>query len=305
MWKGWSGISILLGTMTGIMAVSWNLTPTFSHYKETTLVAASPLSVTASPWRYNPQQVPKYDTRIHVEAGDRFVTGKTLNTTRDLIETVSLKVVGKNLGVLPLRTAHILLYATSDGYIKAVSSVFPQSEVTNATGQTAGFTYQSNIVLPMYLYSDPAYLANTLTHELTHVTLNQEELGAELPTWLNEGFAWYNGLQAERAISPVSEQQLFNLLMNGVVSARNDGKLLPLTAGEDVILHHNAQYNLEFFDYLAVNHLISTYGIRKFQGFLDNIHGEGLNNSFLHAFGISIQMYESHFYQTFQGGQMF
>lgn len=297
----WLRVFMLAGAMAGLVAMAWNAGPSLMHYNETSLVLPATVKNPSGPWTYGIGETPHYTVQVHIEAGDTSVPNASLQQARRLITSVSLKVVAQNIGGLPLRPTDVLLYGSSAGYIGAVSSVFPQSEATNAAGQTAGFTYQSNVVIPLYVYANPAYLANTLTHELTHVTLNQEELGMELPTWVNEGFAWYNGMEAEQRIDPASEQQLYQLLLNGINVARQQGELLPLTVGEGVVLHNNAQYNLEFFDYLAIKQLIATYGIDQFQRFLKNIHGEGVAASFERTFGISMRTYETNFYRGFQG----
>lgn len=299
MGKVWSGIALTTGSVVTVVSMGWGAPFALPHYTEQTLHLANRQTL-SSPWVVGNMRPPVVPLTVDVTAGDATVPNKALAKTAGLIQAVSLGIIQENIGTLPLQPAEFLLYGSPAGYIQAVAAVFPKSEVTTATGQTAGFTFHSDVVIPMYLYSSDAYLANTLTHELTHVTLNQDSLGAQLPTWINEGFAWYNGMQAEAKISPAEETSLFNLLLKGVEAARGNGQLLPLTAGEQDVLHHNAQYNLEFFDYLAVNSLIDKYGLQKFREFLRSIHGEGVQGSFLKTFGISLDHYERNFYQSYE-----
>lgn len=296
----WPGISMVGLSMVNIAAMGWGASFSFPHYMEKSLLVPSLPGTHATPWPETSVTTTNYEVHLQIAEGDHSVTYQSLQRARKLIDAVGFKVVSENVGTLPLRPAEVYLYGSSGGYLQAVAHVFPKSEITIASGQTAGFTYSSSVVIPMYLYTNKAYLANTLTHELTHVVLNQEHLGALLPTWLNEGFAWYNGMEAERRVNPASEQRLYQLLLSGIQSAKEQQQLLPLNVGEEQVLHHNAQYNLEFFDYLAVNRLISTYGIKKFQGFLANIHGEGVSGSFQRSFGISLQQYDNQFYQQFE-----
>lgn len=303
MTKAWSGIALTTGSLAAVLSMSIGATFNLPHYEEQTLHLSRP--TTSSPWELASRQLPVLPLTVNVSTGDSSVPPRVLAQTVEMIQAVSIGVIHKNMGTLPLQPAEFLLYGSPAGYIQAVAAIFPKSEVTSATGQTAGFTFHSEVVIPVYLYSNDAYLANTLTHEMTHVTLNQDALGNQLPTWLNEGFAWYNGMQAEAQISIAQETSLFTILLKGVDVARGNGQLLPLTATEQDVLHHNAQYNLEFFDYLAVNNLISKYGLQKFRQFLANVHGEGVEGSFLKTFAISLGQYERSFYQSYEGVHQF
>ncbi|MGZ4134780.1 MAG: hypothetical protein ACXVC1_05755, partial [Tumebacillaceae bacterium] len=87
-------------------------------------------------------------------------------------------------------------------------------------------------------------------------------------------------------------------LTKQVQDAKQNGKLLPLTASEDDIL--TADYNVEWTDYLAIQNLISQdqNGPAKIDAFLNGIAKQGVDNSFQAQYGQSITQYEKEFTQT-------
>jgi hypothetical protein len=118
--------------------------------------------------------------------------------------------------------------------------------------------------------------------------LNQESIGDSLPTWLNKGTAWLDGMTAQRQMNPNAADLLARAYNEDLQQAEQDGQLLQLTASEQDIL--NASYNVEWEDYLVVKVLVDTYGRSKFNVFLTNAHS-GVEQSFENAFAISMSSY--------------
>ncbi|MCF8563740.1 hypothetical protein LLE49_03175 [Alicyclobacillus tolerans] len=234
--------------------------------------------------------------QLRLDQGDSQIRESVSRSVLADVQKYSLPVLEHNAGQVPVQTTQLIAFNTDKGYLRSIRQIFPKNEITNASGQTAGFTLASEVFLPMYEYQNQAYLVNTLTHELTHVVLNQQHIGAVLPTWMNEGFAWYDGMTAERMVSAADAAQLENLLQDGINRAVQTGELLPLTASESDILRVNHIYNVEFEDYLAVKHLIDRYGLAKFRAFL-NASPQGVAQSFYRQYHMPLSQYQTQFFQ--------
>lgn len=218
------------------------------------------------------------------------------DSVRNLVTHVSVPIVSANTGRGITHTSFVL-YPTASLYASATSKYFGSNAAT-AAADTGGFTVRSTVAIPIYKYQSTAALVNTTTHELTHAVLNNAGIGQKLPTWMNEGFAWYNGMQAERQLDPSAVSMLTKQLRMQLETARQKSRLLPLDAPVAQIIQMNQVYNVEFVDYLAVNHLITQYGIHNFRHFLNDIRIYGVNLSFILNFHTSLGKYESSFLQT-------
>jgi hypothetical protein len=162
--------------------------------------------------------------------------------------------------------------------------------IRNIVSQTGGVTVGSDVWIPLYALQDESDLANVLTHELTHVVLNQMGIGDQLPTWINEGVAWLNGREAQSRIAPdkvAAEDEAFAQQIRQAAAA---GKLVPLSAGEEEILR--APYNVEWEDYLAVRQLIQQGGPASFQAFLRDAVKYGVDKSFALHYHTTLDQYE-------------
>lgn len=230
-------------------------------------------------------------------AGDAGVSAHMIAQIGDIIVQNSLPVLQNQLGTAPQST-HIVLFSNQRSYAQALLQAgVPASQVTQMVKETGGITVNSDVWIPLYASSDGTDLANVLTHELTHAVLNQQGIGDALPTWINEGTAWSDGLAAETALDASRVNALAQESNQQLKSATN---LLPLTANEQDIL--NASYNVEWEDYLAVHHLIAQYGAQKYESFLHSVKASGVDASFQSSFGMSLQTFESQFYQSLEKG---
>jgi hypothetical protein len=236
---------------------------------------------------------------IQIAAGDFRITSKHMALANQIIKEVSLPVLKQTLGNLPQMGTHVVLFSSSASYANALQLAgVPDDQISSIVSETGGLTIGSDVWIPLYNLQNTADLANVLTHELTHVVLNQKGVGDQLPTWINEGIAWYNGLMALGTVDPQevqTESQLYNQQIQQVVA---NGELLPLSASEQDILQ--ASYNVEWEDYLAVERLINQYGVSTFQAFLQGISKQGVDASFQRHFHVTRADYEQKWMQSVQ-----
>ena len=139
-----------------------------------------------------------------------------------------------------------------------------------------------------------------MTHELTHVTFNQAGSGDKLPIWINEGAAWRDGLLAEQQLDSYGTTIEMLSQQTGVQQAVGNGRLLSLTATEQDIL--NANYNVEYEDFMAVESLIKQYGADQFIVFLNaaKSNHQYVNEAFQTTYKISMDDFQNTFLQSLQ-----
>jgi hypothetical protein len=231
---------------------------------------------------------------LQVVAGDSGVSGSTLKTSGQILQNLSLPVLQSSLGQTPNAQTEITLFSSQRSYAEALlRSGAPQDQVQAIVVNTGGVTVGNQVWIPLYNLKSESDLANVLTHELTHVVFNQEGIGESIPTWINEGVAWHDGMLAHQQVDPQSAQKETNQLNRQLAAATNEGALLPLSASEQDILQ--APYNVEWQDYLAVEQLRKQYGDQVFDAFLASIPKYGVEKSFQKSFGMSLSSYEQQF----------
>jgi hypothetical protein len=230
---------------------------------------------------------------VQVDAGDRKVSQSTLQAASQIVQQVSLPILKTNVG-LPSGSTKLVLFSSKQSYAAALGQAgVPRDQLNAIVSNTGGLTIGSDIWIPLYNLQDKSDLANVLTHELTHVVLNQKGIGDTIPTWVNEGMAWHDGMQALDQVDSNKAKQESSALTQQVQDAKQNGHLLPLTASEDDIL--NADYNVEWTDYLAIQNLISQQGPEKMDAFLNGIAKEGVDSSFQATYNEPITQYENDF----------
>ncbi|MCL6592906.1 MAG: hypothetical protein K6T31_02940 [Alicyclobacillus sp.] len=233
---------------------------------------------------------------IKVSAADAGVSAQAVQQAAQLIQQIALPQLQQTLGQTPGNT-QVVLFSSKRSYAQALSQAgMNGSDLAQAVSETGGITLGQTVWIPLYNLNDESDLANVLTHELTHVVFNQEGVGDQLPTWINEGTAWFNGLQAQAQLNPAAVQQLQNEYNQEVTAAARSGSLLPLTADEQTIL--NAPYNVEWEDYLAVQQLVQNFGLDRYKAFLQSIPKQGVDSSFQSAFGQSLNSFVQQFDQN-------
>ncbi len=226
---------------------------------------------------------------ITLSAGDPGVHNRVLTMAKDFISQVSLPILQTNLGQIPKNTK-VVLFSSKRAYANALAKGgVDAKEIPSIVSGTGGITVGSEVWIPLYALQNQSDLANVLTHELTHAVFNQEGIGDNIPTWLNEGTAWMDGMAAQKQVDPSDAELLTAAYNQDLQKAAQDGQLLPLTASEEDIL--NAPYNVEWEDYLAVKNLVQTYGSARFRTFLAHAHS-GVAQSYADTFGIKMSSYE-------------
>jgi AraC-like DNA-binding protein len=234
-------------------------------------------------------------SNIQIAAGDNRVSDSLLNEAEQVIKEVSLPILTKNAGELN-SPAHIIFFSGKGTYGRALRKAgIDQSQLKSIVEQTGGITVGSDIWVPLYAIDDESELANILTHELTHVVLNQRGIGDAIPIWVNEGTAWSDGMIAKNQVDPQMAEQETSALNDQLQEAIDNNQLLPLNTSEEDIL--KAPYNVEWEDHLAVDQLIQNFGQQKYKAFLDNVPKIGVEKSFKQQFGMSISTFEKQFYQ--------
>ena len=92
---------------------------------------------------------------------------------------------------------------------------------------------------------------------------------------------------------------LYNLADNLEVDVRNaaqKGILLPLTASENDIL--NAQYNIEYEDFMAVEQLVKQHGTSTYRTFIQNLKTENAGTDFQSTFHTTLDNFQNRFIKT-------
>jgi hypothetical protein len=237
---------------------------------------------------------------IQVSSGDPGVSQKEVQTAAHMIQTLSLPILRENVSE-PVQPSHVVLFSSKAAYAKALENAGIENDmVKHIVEKTGGITVGSDVWIPLYALQSNGDLANVLTHELTHVALNQKEISDHIPDWVNEGIAWHDGMLALQNIQPRTAKQESALMNRQIRLVAQQGALLPLTVDEQGILQ--AHYNVEWEDYLAVENLIQQEGIEKFRAFLEDTVKDGVDKSFLNHYQMSINTYENQFYQTLNKG---
>ncbi|MDB5085584.1 MAG: hypothetical protein JWN30_2470 [Bacilli bacterium] len=233
---------------------------------------------------------------IEILAGDRAVTDKQLQKSEQLVGQVSLPILQDRLKLTPLPQTRIVVFSSAQSYGNALlNSGVPSSEISNMVSKTGGLTVGSDVWIPLYNLQGESDLANVLTHELTHATFNQQGIGDKIPTWVNEGVAWSDGMTALNQLNPAQAKSETAYLNQEISHVARAGNLLPLSAGETDIL--DAQYNVEWEDYMAIQDLIQTYGLPKVQQFLQNLQTQSAEQSFQSVFNTPISQFENTYYK--------
>ncbi|UOF91328.1 hypothetical protein LSG31_03465 [Fodinisporobacter ferrooxydans] len=257
------------------------------------------------------QNVP-VDQRLQVKAGDSNVSVRTVADVQKEINQYSIPTLEKSV-TNPFQTnVEIVLFSQPATYRHALISA--GVDVKNAhlmMQETGGVAFGNTVFIPLYQTNSQVEMVNILTHELTHVSIQQLGIANQLPIWLNEGLAWQEGFNAEQLADPFEVRMQQKEIAQSIRTAYQENRLLPLSADEQDILHAN--YNVEYQDYLAVTYLEQRFGSAKFDQFLNRLHQskwEALLHSdptnsykqtyqtFESVFGVSFQMFEKDFLQN-------
>ncbi len=240
--------------------------------------------------------------KVVVSAGDTGVLRNSVQSAIKTINSYALPVLRDNFNLSPVQDVNLVLFSSKTSYANALQQAGVESKlIPSLVSNSGGVTVGADIWIPLYALQGKADMANVLTHELTHAVLNQMGIGDNLPTWIDEGTAWYNGLAAQEKVNPTETKLDMNALQNGVLAAARAGRLYPLSASEQDII--NAPYNVEYEDYLAVNYLVKNYGKSTFAEFLQECAKQSANSSFKDHYNMGLNSFESSVYQSLTNGK--
>ena len=201
-----------------------------------------------------------FTEHARVIPGDSGVTRAMLQAVADGVEQAAYPINAAEFG-LPLgRVENIKVYSSPAGYFEGLmADGESQSSAATLVRSSAGLSTPQAISIPYYRHPSALELRDTLTHELFHVMARRLGLDYRLPSWANEGIAWYVGLKARaQASTPVYGEGYTGLIRSDTAGAARRGSLLPLfSRNADLFRNLDADYNVEWQDYLAVEYLRS------------------------------------------------
>ena len=226
--------------------------------------------------------------------------GAVRPTILRLARTLSVPQIERTLGMKFQAPVAIQLFTTKASYDAALVGMgVARAQAGVMVDRTGGVEAGNSVCLP--LFNDPGRYAfsNVLTHELTHVLFYQNNLSNILPTWMNEGTAWYEGLTAQRAQSPAAADALLELGLRGVAAAQASDAALPLQASESQLLR--APYDVEIQDFEAVALLVRKGGLAHYAAFLRQAVRLGVAEAFRHAYGMTLPAFRGAFMRELRG----
>lgn len=219
-----------------------------------------------------------------ISAGNPGIASSLLETVRRALAVYALPQLAGAFGRPFDAAANIQVYTQPAAYAVALRQYgMTGAEAGLMASRTGGAQDGNNVFLALYNDPGTGAMVNVLTHELTHVSLYQQGILPDLPAWVNEGTAWYEGLSAEARYSPGAARGELAMGLNGVEAAWQADAALPLTAGERAILH--ASYDVEIEDYEAVDSLVQSDGWPRFAAFLREIPTVGFTAAFAGSYG--------------------
>jgi len=234
------------------------------------------------------QAVDGPDSMVSFVSGDGKVPQSTLDSLHQLVFTDHL--VSRVADDLGLRLSNpITVYVAQDnaGYSRELQAQgITGADLTNVLADSGGLAVDHSIFLPMSRNTTTNDQLNTITHELTHVLLNDTGAGYSIPSWVNEGLAWREGLNAEYENQPkVLWQGMKFEISNAVEGAYAGGTLVPLISDPSQTLAATQTYNVEWQDYLAVDQLIQKFGMGSVRTYLTDLLSKSPGDAFKAAFG--------------------
>lgn len=204
--------------------------------------------------------------------------------------------------ISPVKTIQIVLFSSSKTYANTLSQAnIDPSSIQSIVTNSGGLTVDTTIWIPLYNLADNSDLANVLSHELFHACASSQGYGDQLPTWINEGTAWRIGLTAMQKVNPQKASLEMTYFEVDVRNAAKKGILLPLTALENDIL--NAQYNIEYEDFMAVEQLVKQHGTSTYKTFIQNLKTEKVGTDFQYTFNTTIDNFSEQFHKNFTSSE--
>lgn len=199
------------------------------------------------------------------------------------------------LGIRMNHTATIVLVKNASDYQAELRQLgVSSSDASSLSEDSNGFTLGSTVVIPLFQNPTDVDLANVLTHELTHVDINQHI--SNIPSWMNEGMAVYMGMNGQKAVeNPVDFASDEKQDAEDILQVVQSNQLVPLTGSEAAILSGQETYDYELQDWLAVCYLIAHYGKSSIQTLVRHLESENPNQAFYDTYGETVSAFNAQF----------
>lgn len=280
--------------MTTVMASAQTLTRQQVHERVFDVApppATRPPSTSA--FKANPNSL----SMVHVVPYGKGVTKANIHHVKNtLLKADSLGLISQTLRLNLKQPMTILVVNQTSSYVAALKHLGVRQSVAEGLAQsTGGFAANSSIILPLNENTGENQLANTLTHEMTHVFLNQD-IGP-MPSWTNEGIAVFMGMKGQKAVeSETGFEGDERQLAENILDVASSGQLVALTGNENAILSGQENYDYELQDWLAISDLVSQHAISSIQRYLSLMReGAGEKQSFIVAFGEQEDVFNKNF----------
>ncbi|TCP57799.1 copper amine oxidase-like protein [Tumebacillus sp. BK434] len=231
--------------------------------------------------------------RVRVIGSDaKLVEGQVYSVQQEILQKGIVQKVQQMAGYSFNGPVWVYLSNSDAGYKDALirETGASSTEAAQMASWANGVAYGDTIVLPLHKQESDYGRVRTIAHELSHVLFNQNEV--DLPSWVNEGFAWQASLDIAFENGPQVLRGRQDLLARDeVLGALNNGAYRPLINGSysKLVALGEANYNLELQDYLAMQELKAQYGQDKVQAYLKRFAGTGTADAnFRGEFGLSM-----------------
>lgn len=216
---------------------------------------------------------------IIVRSGDLSVTTAELRKVDSIAAQVSVPQIERTLGFTFLSPVRISVFASRAAYDTALQGLgATASQAVSMAQRTGGVEDGNQVLIPLFNNRQRGDLHDVVTHELTHAVFYQNGVIQRIPTWLNEGTAWYEGMMAQERVTPQAVTSLLKSAQTAITSAFGQGYGIGISASEAALLR--APYNVELEDYFAVQDLTRIGGWNAFVRFLHDTPGDGVTRAF-------------------------
>ncbi len=245
----------------------------------------------------------KSSKTVSITAGDAGLSPQIQTAVNSMIVGRCIPQIQRTLHFNFLGPVEVRLFTRPQDYQQAIESLGANSSNSALMAEkTGGIAYGSRILVPLYNDRSPGSLISVLTHELTHVVFYQNSVVPAIPTWINEGTAWYEGITAGKAAA----YDQFSTMLEGadmsILQAFSHHQGVYLTAGETALL--KAPYDVEIEDYLAVSSLVKRGGMARYVSFLHRVPENGVQGAFRQEYGYSVNQFVAQFDRKLAHGML-
>jgi hypothetical protein len=238
---------------------------------------------------------------IRVVAADKAVTHDQIQHVQAILNGAHvIEELQQDLGRTFQSPVTIHVAQDVNGYRSALLSAgLSMSDVNSVADGSNGVAIGEDVYFPLSENKTDDQLRNILGHELTHVLLNESGIGDLVPSWINEGIAWKEGLAMEYANTPdVVYKGQIAYMYETILDAFGTTDWQPLLGDAEATIHSTNAYNVEWQDYFAVDLLQKTYGWNAILTYLNQLSSNPENTAFQQTFGTSESRFEQTFNQT-------